>query len=708
VYQTKLNLDPEEPLDKRVVLIDDPRWDECISEWEKSKVFGVDIETYGEKVKRGKKTLEYALDPIRGRIRLIQVGLLSGKVLIANLGGWVDNHEQRLRQYSYFLSILKKKMNDKSIVKVGQNLKFEMTFLRWKFGIVTRNVRDTMLMSQTLWSIGGKGGERYLHNLGAIGGRLGFEISKDQQKSDWGGELSNSQLNYAALDAHIVLPIAKKFKELLIADNLWGTAMLENMHCPCVAEREYWGMPVDESILDELLQTYSNAAEEAIQPFKDEFPGINPRSHDQTTPILNERFRLNLIPPEKTKHGRKRKGQKEEKKNKKKSENKNKMILMENTHIPAIDALLLYRSIITQSGTYFPSIKENIYMGRVRSQYSQLAGTDGTDEGGERGKGSGRSSSRNPNLQNPANHAPRWEAIGLAHPRSAFKAPQGNKMIVADLSQAHMRIATEYSQDPVLVDAYNDPDEDRRDIHAITACAQAQSRGLGLDWTPENILKWRKDSSHPNSLMAEVLRKTSKNVNYGSLNLQGAKTLQFTMATSRDPLFETEDKCRKDLNIWKETYSTLAATQRKIIDDANSYDLELPGLSGRFGMTRGPSGRRVFFQKRLKTFNNKTSWEVDAADAVSSIWLGTEAHIIKKSEYLILDELDAHPEWGWRIINNAHDELDLEGPEETAEPVAIMVNKIMDDCMREFIKSIPVNEPNYDPLKTICDSWNEK
>jgi hypothetical protein len=75
---------------------------------------------------------------------------------------------------------------------------------------------------------------------------------------------------------------------------------------------------------------------------------------------------------------------------------------------------------------------------------------------------------------------------------------------------------------------------------------------------------------------------------------------------------------------------------------------------------------------------------------------------------LLLDEMDKHPEWEWHIGNMAHDEIDTIVKEEYAEDAARLTVQIMDNCMREFIKSIPVNEPNYDPLTTICNSWSEK
>jgi len=304
--------------------------------------------------------------------------------------------------------------------------------------------------------------------------------------------------------------------------------------------------------------------------------------------------------------------------------------------------------------------------------------------------------------------SPEWKAVGLKHPRLMFSAPEGYRLIVTDLSQAHARIAAEFSQDPVMCDAYRDG----RDLHAITASNQAQVRGLGLDWTPENILKWRKEKDHPNAALAESLRKTSKNVNYGSLNAQGAATLQNTMMTARDSVFVELKDCKEMLMGWREFYSVLSSAQRKIFDAGNSYDIRLPGKSGVFGQVIGLSGRRVFFQKFPQTRwvdGEKTVYlGIKFTDAISSVWLGTEAHIIKRALGLLVQEIDSHPEWDWKISNAPHDEIDTVVKEEFALEAANIQIQIMDDCMREWIKTIPVNEKDVDPASYICKSWSEK
>ena len=56
---------------------------------------------------------------------------------------------------------------------------------------------------------------------------LGEELPKEEQQSDWSGELSQSQLRYAANDAAILLPLRDALKKQLIQAKLVEVATLE-------------------------------------------------------------------------------------------------------------------------------------------------------------------------------------------------------------------------------------------------------------------------------------------------------------------------------------------------------------------------------------------------------------------------------------------------------------------------------------------------
>src|SRR6185369_4785658 len=84
-------------------------------------------------------------------------------------------------------------------VKIAHNAKFDAKFLMRHLGGVRLNgIFDTYLAS-TLISAGN---ESDRHGLGPVAYRyLNLELDKEQQRSNWSGELNEYQLEYAARDA---------------------------------------------------------------------------------------------------------------------------------------------------------------------------------------------------------------------------------------------------------------------------------------------------------------------------------------------------------------------------------------------------------------------------------------------------------------------------------------------------------------------------
>lgn len=74
---------------------------------------------------------------------------------------------------------------------------------------------------------------------------LKVKLDKAQQVSDWSGELSRTQLQYAATDAAILLPLCEILHRQLYSAQLWQTAKLEFACLPAVASMELNGMLLD-------------------------------------------------------------------------------------------------------------------------------------------------------------------------------------------------------------------------------------------------------------------------------------------------------------------------------------------------------------------------------------------------------------------------------------------------------------------------------
>lgn len=101
------------------------------------------------------------------------------------------------------------------------------------------------------------------HNLAAVAKHyLGREIDKEEQTSDWGGELTRSQLAYAALDAVVVRPLAQRLREELQATGQENAHRLDcQMISPC-ADGQARGLAVN---LTSVAQCREHATAERLQ-----------------------------------------------------------------------------------------------------------------------------------------------------------------------------------------------------------------------------------------------------------------------------------------------------------------------------------------------------------------------------------------------------------------------------------------------------------
>lgn len=662
-----------------------PEWSTVLAEWDKCPKWSLDVETFGSNSGDG-------LNPWKGDIRLIQIGLPNGKVLMVDLGHSAD----RRPLPEPFGSLLKRKLRDPHDQKLGHNLKFDLLWLAVKFGFKGRSLRDTMLASEVIWA-----GLRCKHGLKAVAERLGLEVDKTEQTSDWGAtDLTHAQLEYAAKDARIVHQIW---------NTLWAKACGEGVEkqirgecgaLPAFVEMELTGMPADRTELESMLIRYQEAAEDALKPFHDELTldlihgdsgqptlfdfadcgitpeRLNPDSSQQVTAALNKKYGLNL-------------------------KGSNQGDLAAHWDKPAVRAISLYRTLRT-CVAYIEGCLEAHFDGAVRGSYDQIGPTGF----GRSTCGDDRSSSRRcVNLQNPPGRLPAALArYNLPAIRSAFKAPEGRCLLISDLSQAHARIAADASQDSTLLAAY----KEGIDAHCVTAANLAKLNGLGDDWTVENLAKWRKDKQHPNHETAVRLRDVSKNVLYGSLNGQGWATLQKTAETQGVAMSESEAK--NGIKAFKHTYSGLHNFQQNIVCEANKTCKTFPWIDSEkmphgFCQLRGGSGRRIFMPKFPSDFRPQPS--VKLSDACAHYWTSCEADIVKLAMVGFVAECDRHPEWEAVIVNMCHDEVDVTCNSEHALACAKALQTSMRGGMRLFIKSIPVDE-EAGPESLIVKSWADK
>lgn len=114
-----------------------------------------------------------------------------------------------------------------------------------------------------------------------------------------------------------------------------------------------------------------------------------------------------------------------------------------------VSLLLRYREFEKLRSTYTDALLKQHRNGRIFCEFKQTRTV------------TGRLASANPNLQNIPVRSELGEKL-----RHAFVAPEGKQLVVADYSQIEYRLLAHFSQEPVLLEAFNNG----KDVHEETAC----------------------------------------------------------------------------------------------------------------------------------------------------------------------------------------------------------------------------------------------
>ncbi|NJL54754.1 ribonuclease D [bacterium] len=212
---------------------DGQRLAEILKPLQTCPVIAVDTETTG-------------LDPLKDKIRLIQIAAENNPVIIVDL--FKISRETLAPLAELFQG---------APIKVLQNAKFDLKFLQQAGLPIAGKLFDTMVAAQLLDA----GVRSHGYNLAElVKVYLGEELSKEQQRSDWSNSnLSSEQLEYAARDASILLRLREVMKPKLKNARLVETAKLE---FDCLGRSPKWnstgccsislyGMPYDKNLSKE-------------------------------------------------------------------------------------------------------------------------------------------------------------------------------------------------------------------------------------------------------------------------------------------------------------------------------------------------------------------------------------------------------------------------------------------------------------------------
>ncbi len=339
---------------------------------------------------------------------------------------------------SKVLKILKPYLEDKSIKKIGQNIKFDYIIF-FKRGIKISSIEDTMLMSYVLDA----GKNR--HNLDTLA-EIHFQHKNISFKDLVGTgkkQLNFSEVDivsakdYAAEDTDITLRLYKLFLENLKSEKL--LQIYENFEKPMVeilAQMEIYGVKIDNKFLEKLSNKFSikigYLEKDIFKITKSEF---NIGSTKQLGEILYNQLKIASL-----------------KRTKKGSFATSASVLedlaFKGHKLPKL--ILDWRQLTKLKNTYSDSLPEHINPESKRIHTSFLLAATTT----------GRLASSDPNLQNIPIKTDYGKDI-----RKSFIAEKGYSLVSADYNQIEMRILAEIADVKELKKAF----KNNEDIHSITA-----------------------------------------------------------------------------------------------------------------------------------------------------------------------------------------------------------------------------------------------
>jgi DNA polymerase I-like protein with 3'-5' exonuclease and polymerase domains len=370
------------------------------------------------------------LDPFTARLRLIQLAA-PDKVFIIDLDAFQNGNLAK----SETLEPLRRLLEAQRPIKIAHNAKFDAKFIKHNLGIDLGGLFDTLLASQLV----GAGDIEERHGLEAVSTRyLSETVDKTERLSNWEFELSEAQLEYAARDAAVLLPLREKLIERLKTESLVKVAQLEFECVMPVVDIELAGFYMHKDRWLEQLGIVEKRREELAEQLQSVlavessqgtlFGGpqredINLDSHQQLTQALN---RLGIPVPDSTRNW--------------------KMQPLA-AQYPVIATLLEYRTVQKALTSYGENMIEliNPVTKRLHADFRQI------------GAPTGRFACTNPNIQQVP-HAVEY--------RRCFSGyPEGRRLVIADYSQIELRILAEFSGDQSFIQAF----KSGADLHRVTA-----------------------------------------------------------------------------------------------------------------------------------------------------------------------------------------------------------------------------------------------
>jgi DNA polymerase I-like protein with 3'-5' exonuclease and polymerase domains len=466
------------------------------------------------------------------------------------------------------------------------------------------------------------------------------EISKEEQKSDWSGDLTRNQMEYAAKDVVVLTELERQIAQRMATGGLYPAWLLECSALPAMAQLWRTGLPFNKEFLIQLIEDLDIECHEVGEKFIKDFdaalpegaklcrgldgnllyqtkPGakgkkVDPNVFNLNSPaqLLKKFTALLGVAPVDPKNNK---------------QSASKAALQEHIADHKIVADYLCWKRVEKRRQMAETLLKNLSKdGFIRASYLQM------------GADTGRMSCMSPNLQ----QIPRDQRF-----RACVQAPTGWRLVVADYGGMEMRLAAAEAQDSLMTRAF----QQGKDLHTITAM---QIYGVAED------------------VVTKEQRQIAKSANFGLLYGSGAKGLRNYAATQG---------IQMDIDEAKEVREKFHAAYTGI------HEWQYNNACAADAATNNPfiririSGLRRF----LPGENNKLTTRCNTPIQ------GAGAAVLKLTLSKLWPLLRADREEVVRLAGVVHDEIILLVVEKHADDWALKLRTIMEGCEARWLGDIP-------------------
>ena len=137
----------------------------------------------------------------------------DGLCLVQISSGNQDAHIIKLNRETYNAPNLKRLLSDKNVSKIFHYARADLLFIKKYLMVNVENINCTKIMSKLARSYSDKHGLKDL-----VKEFIGIDINKSLQSSDFGGDLTDKQLQYCARDVIYLHQVYKKLKAILVRE----------------------------------------------------------------------------------------------------------------------------------------------------------------------------------------------------------------------------------------------------------------------------------------------------------------------------------------------------------------------------------------------------------------------------------------------------------------------------------------------------------